>query len=337
MRSGWTSIGVSHRLAVLLVLGGPGRRRRRGTAAERIGARRQRRLAGLLERGEPRIGGQRPAHLVEDVRPVVAVVVDGADDLQLAMHRVAFGRQLAAGGEHLGVPRRVAHGAIEVDADFAGPRILRREQDADGRDGEHDRGGGADEPRIADASSRGRANTVATSNRAAPRAGFLAPGRRLISIIMVADPQAAVRSASPTGSISSGATSSVDRNSMAPSRTRELRQRVRQLHRHAQALRRATAAVPGRGPRRRTRTRRGSGRSCARTWRGTWRRAPCRRRFPRRASRRPRRAPSCDRIRAAGLGLFSRRCRARAAGPRGTGACRPSGRASGSARLRRGC
>jgi hypothetical protein len=49
--------------------------------------------------------GQAAAHLVEHVRPHVAVVVDGLDDLDLPHHRVALGDRVRALGDHRGVAR----------------------------------------------------------------------------------------------------------------------------------------------------------------------------------------------------------------------------------------
>ena len=128
---------------------------------------------------------------------------------------------LAARLEHGGQARGIAHGLLEATLEFTRTGLLRREEHAHHGHGHDDRGG---EP-----SSHGSLTLSPSPLKAAPSLMEL---RRALALLAGAGQeidldlhgesssgQATVRRASPTGSMRSGATSSVAMNSMAPSRT----------------------------------------------------------------------------------------------------------------------
>src|SRR5690606_38601486 len=139
------------------------------------------------------------------------------DDLQLAVYRITLGGEAMAGIQHLGVSRRVTQCPLEPKIKLPGARVLGGEQQTNHGHRRDHRRGRTEQPRIAD--TAGERRQRAGESETASGAGALAGPRCKIDFEHHGvDPQAA-RSASPTGSISNGATSSVDRNSSAPSRT----------------------------------------------------------------------------------------------------------------------
>src|SRR5437762_2793263 len=151
--------------------------------------------------------------LVEDVRPDIAVGVDAADDVDLRDERVPDLLRLALLGDHgVEAPLLGPH-AIEPRLGHAQPGRLREEQQHHAHDHHGRRRARRDQPRVLD---RGDEATEIGK-------GELEPAPRCRPLLLpwekIYFDHAARLSASPTDSISRGATSSTDTDSNTASRT----------------------------------------------------------------------------------------------------------------------
>src|SRR5213596_1594233 len=162
---------------------------------------------------QPRVRRQRLRDLIQDVGPDVAVGVDAADDVDLRGERVADPLRLALLRDHRVEPPLLHPHCVEPRLGHAQPRRLRKEQQHRPDDHHGRRRARRDQPRVPD---RG-------DEAAEIRERELESGARSRPLLLAGEEvdfdHAARLNASPTDSISSGATSSTSTASNTESRT----------------------------------------------------------------------------------------------------------------------
>src|SRR5690606_15552262 len=196
------------RLEVLHELGQGERVARPTLDAERD----RRPVARVGDAGEPGVGGQRAPDLVQDVRPDVAAGIDFLDELEPVRDAVTPGLEPLGAGDHGGVVRGVADGALDRDVELVHAGAGRHEHPAGAGD-EHDPAEDGEEPPAVDRLPRlGGGQLASPTQRETGLAAAGAAGRSGIQVDFdhghLVTFYRARRSASPTESMSIGATSS---------------------------------------------------------------------------------------------------------------------------------
>ena len=135
---------------------------------------------GEAERDDPRVWRQGLAHLVHDVRPNEAIVVDGTNEVERSEHRIALRLGLVVLLQHRriagGILHRLLQGGLHPILRACLPSI----QSGDGRDGDERHADRADEPRFLYALANGRDRRGDVDRRATTAPGTATrPGKQI--------------------------------------------------------------------------------------------------------------------------------------------------------------
>src|SRR5690606_11789844 len=195
-----------------------------GVARAALDAERDRRpLTRVGDAGEPGVGWQRAPDLVQDVRPDVAACIDLLDELEPVRDAVAPGLEPLGAGDHGRVVRGGADGALDGDVELVPAGAGRHEHPASARD-ERDPAEDCEETPAVDGLARlGGAQLAPPAQRETGLTACGAAGRSRIQVDFdhghLGTFYRARRSASPTESMSMGATSSRSTVSATSERT----------------------------------------------------------------------------------------------------------------------